>query len=289
MKNLKMYCLCLKNDSLNLVKNLGYIPVGLGQENFSNEWLRDNTLINISSKNRYYGEYTFHYWFWKNILPKIDNDQWIGFCAHRDYWNNNKKIIENTNFKINYQNVPNLLIKSETELKNFALNEVPSEWENYDSIIGDHMYINNLKFSKLIKHGIKSLVRNPSAVLKSKRSIRFHFDMWHGNGNLDRAIDLLEDENREDFRMYTRTNISFCRGNMFICKSKKTINNFYNSIFPWLERCEKIFGFNSQKYGLVRIYAFLAERYLSYWFTKYTKFLIWPVFFYDIQKSNNYK
>ena len=76
---------------------------------------------------------------------------------------------------------------------------------------------------------------------------------------------------------------------MFICKSKKTINNFYNSIFPWLERCEKIFGFNSQKYGLVRIYAFLAERYLSYWFTKYTKFLIWPVFFYDIQKSNNYK
>ena len=52
MKNLKMYCLCLKNDSLNLVKNLGYIPVGLGQDNFSNEWLRDNTLINISSKNR---------------------------------------------------------------------------------------------------------------------------------------------------------------------------------------------------------------------------------------------
>ena len=69
-----MYCLCLKNDSLNLVKSLNYIPVGLGESNFSNEWLRDNTLTNISSKNKHYGEYTFHYWFWKNILPKLSND-----------------------------------------------------------------------------------------------------------------------------------------------------------------------------------------------------------------------
>ena len=37
MKNIKMYCLCLKNDSLNLVKSLNYIPVGLGESNFSNE------------------------------------------------------------------------------------------------------------------------------------------------------------------------------------------------------------------------------------------------------------
>ena len=39
--------------------------------------------------------------------------------------------------------------------------------------------------------------------------------------------------------------------------------------FPWLENCEKLFGFNNLKgYGLTRIYGFLAERFMSYWFKK---------------------
>ena len=111
--------------------------------------------------------------------------------------------------------------------------------------------------------------------------------MWHGNGNLDKAIDLLDADEREDFREYTRNNVSFSRGNMFVCKSKKIINNYYSSIFPWLKRCEKIFGFDMEGYGKIRIYAFLAERYLSYWFHKYTKPLLWPVVFCDTSKSKN--
>ena len=59
-----------------------------------------------------------------------------------------------------------------------------------------------------MKRGLWSLIRNPSALFKSKRNIRFHFDMWHGNGNLDKAIDLLDNE-RADFRKYTQKNISF--------------------------------------------------------------------------------
>ena len=50
MNNATIYCLCLNNKVLNLVKNLGYIPVGLGNESFSTEWTRDNTLKNISFK-----------------------------------------------------------------------------------------------------------------------------------------------------------------------------------------------------------------------------------------------
>ena len=144
--------------------------------------------------------------------------------------------------------------------------------------------MNGLKFTKLLKHGLRSLIRNPSALIKSKRNLRFHFDMWHGNGNLDKAIDLLDEQDREDFRIFTRKNVSFNRGNMFVCRSKKIINDYYNSIFPWLQRCEKIFGFDLDGYGMTRIYAFLAERYLSYWFTKYTKPLLWPVVFFDINK-----
>ena len=34
----------------------------------------------------------------------------------------------------------------------------------------------------------------------------------------------------------------------------------------------------------LRIYGFLAERYLSYWFTKNTKYLSWPVFKLDVDR-----
>ena len=52
------------------------------------------------------------------------------------------------------------------------------------------------------------------------------------------------------------------------------------------EKCEKIFGFDLNGYGKVRIYAFLAERFLPYWFNKYSKCLEWPIFFNDIRKEN---
>ena len=266
MQNATIFCLCLHNKVLPIIKKLEYIPVGLGSDNYSKEWLKDNTLENISFKNKHYGEYTFHYWFWKNMLPKIEDNHWIGFCAYRDYWGNKKKITQ------------------ESKIEDIVIKEIPNEWEKFDTIVGDNKHINNLKLSKFLKHGITSLIRNPSALIKSRRNIRFHFDMWHGNGNLDKAIDVLDDKNREDFRKYIRQNISFFKGNMFFCRSKNIINNYYESLFPWLEKCEKIFGFNLSGYEQ-RIYAFLAERYLSYWFSKYTKPLQWPIINYDITKK----
>ena len=69
---LKMFCLCLDDFLLDEVKKLNYIPVGLGEKYFSDQWLRDNTGENISNKNSFYGEYSFHYWLWKNYLKKIE-------------------------------------------------------------------------------------------------------------------------------------------------------------------------------------------------------------------------
>ena len=73
---------------------------------------------------------------------------------------------------------------------------------------------------------------------------------------------------------------------MFICKSPKILNEYYNSIFPWLEKCESKFGFNLEGYGLKRIYGFLAERYMSFWFKKYTKSTTLPIIFKDISELN---
>ena len=75
---------------------------------------------------------------------------------------------------------------------------------------------------------------------------------------------------------------------MFICKSKKIIKNYYETVFPWLERCEKEFGFGNLKgYGETRIYGFLAERFMSYWFKKNTKYKTMPIVFYDIGNNLN--
>ena len=78
----------------------------------------------------------------------------------------------------------------------------------------------------------------------------------------------------------------FNRGNMFITNNKKLIDSFYSTIFPWLERCEKVFGFNKGSYGNTRIYAFLMERFISYWFNKYSRVRVWPIIFYNINKEN---
>ena len=92
MDDLKIYCMCLDNNYLKIVKKLSYVPVGLKNNNFSKEWILDNNLINISRKNPYYGEYTFYYWYWKNMLKYKKNNEWVGFCSYRELWGNNKKI-----------------------------------------------------------------------------------------------------------------------------------------------------------------------------------------------------
>ena len=59
MHNATIYCHCLYDEMLSEIKKVGYVPVGLGSGKFSKEWLKDDTLINISHKNKYYAEYTF--------------------------------------------------------------------------------------------------------------------------------------------------------------------------------------------------------------------------------------
>ena len=53
MQNATIFCLCLHNKVLPIIKKLEYIPVGLGTDNYSKEWLKDNTLENISFKNKH--------------------------------------------------------------------------------------------------------------------------------------------------------------------------------------------------------------------------------------------
>ena len=269
-----MFCLTMNANHLNFIKEINYIPVGLGTGNFSKEYFRDNTGLNITEKNSYYGEYTFHYWLWKNYLDSNDNDieGWIGFCQYRKFWS-----VEKNNF------LPNTI----DELKPLVLTEIPQSYENFDVILGDPYFINQFKIMKFLKKGFKIIAKNPSYLFdKQKRNLKFHFDLMHGYNNLNKAIELLDSNDRDDFNNFVNTKVSFNPHNMFMCKSKQILQDYYSVIFPWLERCEKEFGFeNLSGFGQIRIYTFLAERFMSYWFQKNTKYKTMPIVFFDIGKK----
>ena len=194
MSNLDIYCLSLYNEDYKKIKSLSYKPVGLGEKNFSANWLRDNTGENISLKNKYYGEYTFHYWFWKNSLKNLTPNRWTGFCAYRRFWTRN----ENT-----------LTIKN----KNDFLNYVPDEWSNYDVILGNNIYMDGWSPAKIIKHGLRFFITNPKYFLKKNQNLKLHFDSFHGYGNLEKAINLLDKEDREDFRSFMENQNYYNQGN----------------------------------------------------------------------------
>jgi hypothetical protein len=262
--------MCLDNNYLESVKKLNYIPVGLKNKNFSKEWLLDNTFENISEKNPYYGEYTFYYWYWKNLLSKKSPDEWVGFCSYRELWGDKK------------------ILKDKTSISSL-LKSLPKEWDGYDAIIGEPTVLNRPKWIKLIKDGKLAMLRNLKEVFKDKFSIRFQFDMYHGNGILDKAISLLPEKDKYDFNDYVINKTEFNQGNMFVSRSSEIINLYFSEIFDWLKKCEAIFGFNLKGYNKIRMYTFLAERFLPYWFKKYTNALEWPVVYCDIKNNEDKK
>ena len=73
---------------------------------------------------------------------------------------------------------------------------------------------------------------------------------------------------------------------MFICKNVKILNQFYEEIFPWLFRCEEMFkNKNLKGYDKQRIYGFLAERYMPYWFKKNFKTTTCQISFVDLKQN----
>mgnify|MGYP001299034530 CR=1 FL=1 len=160
MKNLNMFCLTLEPNHYKFIKELGYIAVGLGDKNFNDCWFSDKSGINISKKNKNYGEYTYHYWIWKNYLDKLD-DKWVGFCQYRKFWSLKGYKIENININsINTQ----------------VLRQIPEEFENYESILGEPMFVNQWRAMKFLKKAMKIFMKKPILILnKKKKKLKLSF------------------------------------------------------------------------------------------------------------------
>ena len=170
MNNLSMFCLTLNPEHGSLIKQLSYIPVGLGTKKFPEYFLNDKKGNNISKKNLFYGEYTFHYWIWKNYLDKIKTE-WVGFCQYRKFFV--KKNLKQNNLGFN-------------DLNEILIHKIDNTDNNYDCILGNKFSVENFKISKIIKNHLVEFLKSPKLIFdKKKRSLKFHFDLFHGKGNLD--------------------------------------------------------------------------------------------------------
>jgi len=259
--NLKLYC--VTNKPLPNLEKTELKLVGVGKNEFSTKYIDTSININIFKKEEYYSELTFHYWYWKNLLNK-ENYEWVGFCQKRRFWI--KKKSEKLN--INKQNISEHLLL-----------EPEYEWKNIDAILCNPINVYGAKKIKLIKRGWKNILNDPSLLFNKKESIKVHFDMHHGYGNLDKAITVLNNNDKKDFKEYVNKYNSYNPHIMFIAKPE-IIDKWFSTLFPWLERCEEIFGFKELiGYDTKRLYAFLAERYMSFWFRKYSKFKEHPWIF----------
>ena len=264
MNGLTIYC--VTNKSVNFLKNTNYKIGWVGKDNPDPSFINCNGSDNIFYKEKYYSELTFHYWYWKNLM-NLNEDDWVGFCQKRRFWikpSSKNKIIDKDN------------------IINHLISHPPKEWDGYDSVICEPINISGSKKIKLLKRGWKFLFNNPYIFFsKNKETISSHFDMHHGYGNLEKAINYLDSSDREEFRKFVKSKNIFNPHIMFISKPH-ILNKWFNTMFQWLERCENEFGFENLKgYDTTRLYAYLSERYLSFWFKKYTKCFENPWVFID--------
>jgi len=251
MQKIKFYCVTNKKVDFLDSKEFKFCWVGNG--NAPNDYLRCDRGDNIFSKEKYYSELTFHYWYWRNLLKHEDNNQWVGFCQKRRYWV--KDNVTNGIDKLN--------------LDQFLLKYADKDWENYDVILCNPITVHSPKKIKILKRGWRNLLKDPSILFKkNKQNLLLHFDMHHGYGNLSKAITKLDSDNKLNFKKFIRENNSFNPHIMFIAKPR-VINLWFENLFEWLEKCEEIFDLEDlQGYDTGRIFAYLSERYLSYWFKK---------------------
>ena len=85
----------------------------------SNNSTRAHPRINISNKFFSYADLVAHYYIWKNLLPKYNDSQWIGFSQYRRFWLKHKILKEHPL----------------DSLDSLILTEPDLTWKDYDAII----------------------------------------------------------------------------------------------------------------------------------------------------------
>lgn len=255
---------CISHEYIKFLDSLDLNVIGSAGNKFDypKSWLKDNSgKKEISSKNPNYGTLTSIFWIWKNKTKYIKANEYIGMCHYRRFW-----LKENHDSKINKRN-----------LKKNILRSIPKKYENIEAFVCKPIDLRNYKLSKLIKKAKINILKDPSILFDNKKhTINLHFDMFHIKNGLLNSIELLNKKDKSEFLYYVNNKTYFYPLSIFVMKKRK-FKKLCSTTFSWLKKCEKLFDQeNLDGYGRTRIYDFLAERYFSFWISKYCKYKVWP-------------
>ena len=206
-------------------------PLGLGNNNYPDHWLKEKNGKNISNLNKYYREVSGIYWIWKNRLNDKDTNDWIGNCGYRKLWLN-------------------------------------SLYDKKQKLSFDSLYSNLLNPDNKIFENCDVIQVQP--IIFEKETVFQQFDRVHKKNILENCINFLESDEKEKFKNYLNGN-KLCGLNMFITKThffKRYCENLFPWLEKCFDYCLSNNLCNDYNTSLP---AFLAERYTSYWFSQNTK------------------
>ena len=107
-------------------------------------------------------------------------------------------------------------------------------------------------------------------IIFKNKTLLEDFSKIHDKEVILNCLNLLDHENKSKFAVHLTSNV-FYPLNMFITK-KYIFESYCGILFPWLEKCmELVIKDNILKNYNIRLPAFLAERFTSYWFSQFEK------------------
>ena len=271
MKKLHIFC-CAHFYDKNIQKLKNVIPSGTGNDTYPKNWFVDNTQNNIANLNNTYAELTFHYWIWKNYLDNFSKTDLIGFCQYRRFW-----LKKDHDKNLSYENLDdNLLNENNLDFSESEVFLTKSEkiFIKKKSILKYRGFIENIIDPKPLVNRFYHTAGLQFEISTKTKKIIYEVAKYIKKSDQDAYLNFLNTEKKINFH------------NMFIT-NKFILNEYMTDLFEWLNLCdEKIKKVNTNKESSRRIHAFLAERFLHFWFNRHYQISEIPYGFINTSKKN---
>lgn len=197
--------------------------------------LKDNMGVNISVKNKNYGELSGHYYLLKNLFPKMDTD-YIGFCHYRRFLDFNLSFENNANFPVA------IILDFQKMFNNYTDENIYKCVKDYDVVLPHKLYF-------------------------FERTLYEQFIELHPQKDIDIALEILD----ELYPEYSETAKKVMSSSeMYTCLTfvmkRELLLEYMEWNFSILELLEQRTDWSEySSYEWLRTPAFIAERFFNIW------------------------
>lgn len=244
-----MSCHYKDDDAINIFKKY-FTPINVGAHNnhIKKEILKDNSLNNISIKNKSFNELTAYYWAWKN-----NSDDYVGLMHHRRIFlkpqnifiETLKKIEDNLRINLDRFSIKHYYLKIidisklEKNLKDLNV-YLEKEIESYDIFMPKPLYLDGLTIEEQFN---EVFPKNTFLSAMIEITLEFYPEM---KDSLKKTMQ------RKDMSAF----------NMMIIK-REFFEEYMEALFRVMFKVEEKFIFDKNDPYKQRMIGFLAERFLN--------------------------